>query len=164
MRLFIAIDLSKEMKKALVATMHELKEQGVTGSYVPMANLHLTLAFIGETRETEKIREVMRSLPVEKARLSFSEFGNFGDVFWIGIKGNQKIKKYVSDLRKELKNAGIPCDNEKFEPHVTLIRRQKGKRPAKLTVPKEDMMISKVSLMKSEQKDGKRVYTEIFSV
>jgi len=26
------------------------------------------------------------------------------------------------------------------------------------------MMVRKVSLMKSEQKDGKRVYTEIFSI
>ena len=164
MRLFIAIDLSKDMKKAMVGTMHTLKEQGVTGSYVPMANLHLTLAFIGETRETEKVKEVMRRIPVEKARLSFSEFGNFGDIFWIGIKGNQKIKKYVSDLRKALREAGIPCDSEKFEPHVTLIRRQKGKRPVGLQVPKEDMMITKVSLMKSEEKEGRRVYTEIFSV
>ena len=48
MRLFIAIQLSDEMKKALVACMHDLKKQGVEGNYVPVRNLHLTLAFIGE--------------------------------------------------------------------------------------------------------------------
>ena len=164
MRLFIAIDLAEPMKKALVGTMHELKKQGVTGNYVPMQNLHLTLAFLGSVPDPDPVKEIMDRIPVEKSRLSFSEFGNFQDLMWIGIKGNQKIKKYVADLRKALKEAGIPCDDSKFEPHVTLIRRQKGKRPAGLLVPKEDMMVSKISLMRSDMKDGKRVYQEIYSV
>ena len=164
MRLFIAIDLSENMKKALITTMHELKKQGVEGSYVPAANLHMTLAFIGEFPDAARVMEVMKNIPVEKSRLAFTGFGNFGDVFWVGIKGNQKIKKYAADLRKALKEAGIPCDTSQFEPHVTLIRRQKGKRPANIPVPSADMMTAKVSLMKSEMKDGRRKYTEIFSV
>jgi len=164
MRLFIAIDLSEQMKKALVGTMHELKKQGVAGNYIPLQNLHCTLAFIGECSRVDDICGVMDRIPVEKARLSFSGFGSFQDVFWIGIKGNQKIKKYAADLRKALKEAGIPCDTSQFEPHVTLIRRQKGKRPANIPVPSADMMTAKVSLMKSEVKDGRRKYTEIFSV
>lgn len=35
MRLFIAIQLSKDMKSALTACMNDLKKQGVTGNYVP---------------------------------------------------------------------------------------------------------------------------------
>ena len=129
-----------------------------------MQNLHCTLAFIGETDRAEDIKKVMDSIPVEKARLSFSEYGRFGDVFWIGLKGNQKIKKYAADLRKALKEDQIPCDTSKFEPHITLIRKQKGKQPAGLPVPGADMTVTKVSLMKSEVKDGKRVYKEIYSV
>ncbi len=34
MRLFIAIQLSEEMKKALVACMHDLKKQGVEGNCI----------------------------------------------------------------------------------------------------------------------------------
>ena len=164
MRLFIALLLSESMKKALIGTMHEMKNQGVTGSYVPAQNLHCTLAFLGETKDVDKVKAVMDRIPPEKARLSFSAFGNFGDTFWIGLKGNQKIKKYAADLRKALKEEGLPCDMAKFEPHVTLLRRQKGKKPAGLSVPDVDMMTAKVSLMKSEMKDGKRVYTEIYSV
>ena len=164
MRLFMAVDLSEPMKKALIGTMHDLKKQGVEGSYVPAANLHMTPAFLGEVKEPEKVMEVMKQFPVEKSRLSFSQFGHFGDVFWVGIKGNQKIKKYAADLRKALKEAGLPCDTSKFEPHVTLIRRQKGRIPDSLSVPEADMTVTKVSLMKSEMKDQKRRYTEIFSV
>ena len=35
MRLFVAILLSPEMQKALVACMHDLEKQGVEGNYVP---------------------------------------------------------------------------------------------------------------------------------
>ena len=44
MRLFIAIQLSDEMKKSLVACMHDLKKHGVEGNYVPAQNLHLPKA------------------------------------------------------------------------------------------------------------------------
>ena len=59
MRLFIAIQLSDEMKKALVACMHDLKKQGVEGNYVPAQNLHMTLAFIGEYDNPGKVKEVI---------------------------------------------------------------------------------------------------------
>ena len=164
MRLFIAVDLSDSMKKALVGTMHDLKKQGTGGSYVPAQNLHMTLAFIGEYNDPEEVIRVMKTIPVEKSRLSLSGFGYFGDVLWAGIKGNQKIKKYAADLRKALKDASIPCDDEKFQPHVTLIRGVKGKRLQTLALPEADMTVTKVSLMKSSVKDGKRAYQELFAV
>ena len=164
MRVFIALQLSEPMRKALIGTMHDMKQKGVNGSYVPAQNLHITLAFIGETKDVKTVQQVMDQIPVEKSRLTFSEFGYFGDTMWIGVKGNQKIKKYVSDLRKALKDNGIPCDDSKFVPHVTLLRRLKGPRPAGLQVPAADMTVARVSLMKSEDKDGKRVYREIYAV
>ena len=164
MRLFIGVMMSDPMKKALIDVLHELKGQGINASFVPAANFHMTMAFIGETNQLEEVKAVMSSLPVEKARLSFSDFGFFDDTFWIGIKGNQKIKKYAADLRKALKDAGLPCDMAKFEPHVTLLRKVKGRRPSGLKVPDRDMTISKISLFRSDMKDGKRVYKEIFSV
>ena len=68
MRLFIAILLSPEMQKALVACMHDLKKQGVEGNYVPAANLHMTLAFIGEYDDPKKIKKVLEQVPCPKFR------------------------------------------------------------------------------------------------
>ena len=64
MRLFVAIQLSDEMKKALVACMHDLKKQGVEGNYVPAQNLHLTLAFIGEYDDPAKVKRVIENVPL----------------------------------------------------------------------------------------------------
>ena len=161
MRLFIAIDLSDEMKKALVGCMHDLKKQGVEGNYVPAQNLHMTLAFIGEYDDPAKVKAVIRKVPLMPFRLSLSDSGSFGNILWAGVKGNQKLKTYVKDLREALAAEGIPFDKDKFVPHITLIRKTSAKKPYQIHMPKADMMVKKVSLMKSEQKTGKVVYKEI---
>lgn len=161
MRLFIAIQLSDNTKKALVNLMHELKKQGVEGNYVPAQNLHMTLAFIGEYDDPAKIKEVISRVPVPEFRLSLSDLGNFGSILWAGVKGNQKLKAYVKDLRSALDVEGIPYDRDKFVPHITLIRKYTAKRSYKVSMPKAEMMVKKASLMKSEQKNGKAVCKEV---
>lgn len=161
MRLFIAIQLSDPMKKALVNMMHELKKQGVEGNYVPTQNLHMTLAFIGEYDDPARIKEVISRVPVPEFRMSLSDMGNFGNILWAGVKGNQKLKAYVKDLRSALDAEGIPFDRDKFVPHITLIRKYTAKRSYKVSMPKAEMMVKRASLMKSEQKNGKPVYKEL---
>ena len=161
MRLFIAIRLSDEMKNALVACMHDLKKQGVEGNYVPAQNLHMTLAFLGEYDDPAKVKDVIRKVPLPEFRLSLSEKGNFGNILWAGVKGNQKLKTYVKDLRAALAAEGIPFDKEKFVPHITLIRKVSAKKPYQVHLPKTDMTVRKASLMRSEQKNGKMVYKEL---
>ena len=161
MRLFIAIRLSDEMKKALVTCMHDLKKQGVEGNYVPAQNLHMTLAFLGEYDDPAKVKEVIRKVPLPEFRLALSEKGNFGNILWAGVKGNQKLKTYVKNLRAALAAEGIPFDKEKFVPHITLIRKVSAKNPYQVHLPKADMTVRKASLMRSEQKNGKMVYKEL---
>ena len=95
MRLFIAIRLSDEIKKALVGYMHDLKKQGVEGNYVPARNLHMTLAFIGEYDNPGKVKGIMEKVPLPEFRLSLGDKGKFGNILWAGVKGNQKLKTYV---------------------------------------------------------------------
>ena len=77
------------------------------------------------------------------------------------MKGNQKLKTYVKDLRAALAEEGIPFDREKFVPHITLIRKVSAKKPYQVHLPKADMTVKKASLMRSEQKNGKMVYKEL---
>ena len=163
MRLFVAICLSDEMKKDITGTMHTLKQLGVKGSYVPAANLHLTLAFIGETKEPDKVKEALAGIAVKPFRLTLSEMGCFGDLLWIGAKGNQGLAGAAKSVRDALDAAGIEYDRKKFTPHITIVRNAAGSWH-KAKAPKDEMTVKSISLMKSEQKDGRRVYTEIFSV
>lgn len=161
MRLFIAIRLSDEMRKALVTCMHDLKKQGVEGNYVPAQNLHLTLAFIGEYKNPGEVKQVLETVPLPSFRLALSEKGNFGNILWAGVKGNQKLKTYVRELRKALKAAGIPFSEDSFVPHITLIRKVSAKKPYQVHLPKAEMTVKRASLMKSEIKSGKVSYLEL---
>lgn len=161
MRLFVAIQISEEMKKALVRCMHDLKKQGVEGNFVPAQNLHMTLAFIGEYDNPRKVKEVMEQVTLPEFKITLSDKGNFGNILWAGVKGNQKLKTYVKDLRSALKANGIPCDQEKFIPHITLIRKISTKKPYQIQIPKLEMTVKKASLMKSEEKNGKVIYKEL---
>lgn len=161
MRLFIAIQLSDEMKKALITCMHDLKKQGVEGKYVPAENLHLTLAFIGEYKEPERVKKVMEKVPLQQFRMTLSEKGNFGNLLWAGVKGNQKLKTYVKELRAALKEEGIPFDDDKFVPHITIVRKVSAKKPYQVHLPKAEMTVKRAALMKSEMGKGRVMYREV---
>lgn len=163
MRLFIAVNLTQELQKSVTETLHELKKKGVKGSYVPAKNLHLTLAFIGEQKNAEAVIEAMKTISYNSFSLSFSEMGSFGDLLWIGAKGKQGLSRLVKDIRDALDAAQIPYDRKKFVPHITIIRKMNGKWQ-QVKPPKGEMKVTKISLMRSDVKDGKRIYTEIFSV
>ncbi len=160
MRLFIAIQLTDELQAALTETMHQCKKAGVKGSYAPKQNLHLTLAFLGEVKDAQPVRDLMNRFTFKPFKLALSGTGAFGDIVWAGVKGNQGLAAAVKDLRAALDAAGIDYDRKKFTPHITLIRRAAGRWQG-VSAPKGEMMVKSISLLKSEVKDGKRIYTEI---
>ena len=162
MRLFVAIQLSDDMKKMITQTLHDLKKKGITGNYVPTQNLHLTLAFIGETDHPGAVKDALKTISFKPFRMTLSETGNFGDTIWVGIKGNQGLSGAAKAVRDALDAAGIDYDRKKFTPHITLVRKSGGNWK-QVPAPKGDMMVKKISLMKSTFKDGKPVYTEIGS-
>jgi 2'-5' RNA ligase len=161
MRLFVAIQLSEEIRKSLIGTMHDLKQAGIKGNYSPAANLHVTLAFIGETRQSDEVKKALQRVEFSPFKLSVREMGTFGDRMWAGVKGNQGLKGLSKDIRAHLEAAEIPYDTKEFVPHITLVRKASGTLPKSFKGPKGEMMVKGFSLMKSEMKNGKRVYTEI---
>ncbi len=142
--------------------MHEMKKAGIRGNYVPVQNLHMTLAFIGETISAEPAKKALQNISFKPFKLNFSEMGCFGDLLWTGMKGKQGLSAAVKSVRDALDQAGIDYDKKKFVPHITLVRKMNGNWK-QIPVPKGEMTVKKISLMKSEVKDGRRVYTEIAS-
>lgn len=57
-RIFIAIRFDDEVKKTLVGLQDTLKAKGIRGNYCPSRNLHMTLAFIGESYDMPEIRRL----------------------------------------------------------------------------------------------------------
>ena len=163
MRLFVAIELSDDMKKAAVQILHSLKQNGVKGNYTPVQNMHITLCFVGEVADSKVVEEALSAVRYKPFKLGFTELGNFGDLLHIGTRGGQGINNLANDIRKAFDAAGIDYDRKKFTPHITLVRKSSGKM-GKIEIPSADMMVKRVSLMKSDHVNGKMVYTEIYHI
>ncbi|MEA4895860.1 MAG: RNA 2',3'-cyclic phosphodiesterase [Oscillospiraceae bacterium] len=162
MRLFIAVNFSKEVKDALLLAMDGLKAQAVSGNFTKPENLHLTLAFIGETEDVSTIRNIIDRCAPQAFEMAVSGAGNFGSLYWVGIEKNTVLTRLANSLQSELRKSGFDIENRAFKPHITIARQLQTREPVKLDVPRKTMSVSRISLMKSERMDGRLTYTEIY--
>ena len=102
MRLFIAIQFTPEIKEELTRFQRDLKNNGLTGRFVPVENLHLTLAFIGEYPDPDDVLDVLEEVPFTPFDLSLGEAGQFRDLYWCGIENAKGLEAYVRRLRRAL--------------------------------------------------------------
>jgi len=122
MRLFVAVDVSDEVRQTLWRVSKDLQGRlRVSANWVRPENYHITLMFIGE-RDMKDLAHITNLLSGIKAfafELQLSGVGRFGSrVLWVGVKhfdeSLQRLSKEVNDL--------LGGDFARFHPHITLAR------------------------------------------
>ena len=166
MRLFIEINLNDEMKDALMDIQDTMRTYGVRGKETPHENMHLTLAFIGEYDDPERVKEIVESIEIRPFEISLSGIGAFGDLWWVGTDNSAPLMAVSRRLRRALAEAGIPFDRKKFSPHITIIRRASGALSKEAAgeiadVIAASMTVDHISLMRSDRGKYGMVYTEL---
>ena len=160
MRLFVAIQLSQGIQASLTTAQAELRRQG-RGSFPPPENLHLTLAFIGETENLAEARAALTGISCRPFSLAVGgPLGHFGDLWWAGIRADNILEELALSLQSDLRARGFSIEARPWRPHITLVRRWRGAAP-EVTVPHARMAVRRISLLRSDLTDGKRVYTEL---
>ncbi|MBQ1531360.1 MAG: RNA 2',3'-cyclic phosphodiesterase [Solobacterium sp.] len=162
MRLFIAVMITGQCRNALADTLELMKQNGITGRFVPEENLHITLAFIGEYGSPEPVIDALHRITFYPFEIELNGTGMFGDTLWAGVKDHDNLKILADQVRQELASAGIPFDQKDFVPHITLVRRMKGLMKEH-PVPSYHMTVSRISLMNSDLSSGSPHYSEISS-
>jgi 2'-5' RNA ligase len=174
MRLFIAIALDGGLGDALAGTMRLLEKRMARGRMVPRENLHVTLAFLGETGRDGEIREVMDGVSQPAFPVRLSSFGRFrregGDVVWMGLEDAPALAALAGTLRAGLRARGFPMEERAFRAHITLGREvmpPPGLDMAALLRGLSDaytdklLYVDKIVLLKSERVRGRLVYTPL---
>ncbi|HWP79612.1 MAG TPA: RNA 2',3'-cyclic phosphodiesterase [Candidatus Acidoferrum sp.] len=166
MRLFIAVRFSPPVMDMLGGAIEALRRQG-RGSFTHPENLHLTLAFIGESNDVAGITSAMRAAAkCPPLCLAVGGSGRFGNLHWIGVDKNDELSSLAASLREALEAGGISFDEKPFKPHITLAReyRSTSSAPPQIPAPRTEMRVEALSLMRSDRVGGKLVYTEIARV
>lgn len=129
MRLFAAVELPEAARAAVADRIDPAAWPA--GSWVRSPNLHLTLAFFGETPEAKlaplarELAAAARARPPVRARLAgagaFPERGPIR-VVWLGVEPAAELARIAGEVRAAAARAGVESDPKPFRSHVTLAR------------------------------------------
>ena len=166
MRLFIAVNLNDEMKDALIDIQDTIRTYGIRGRDTIPENMHLTLAFIGDYDDPDKVKGIIERIEIRPFEISLKGIGAFGDLWWAGVENSAPLQSISRRLRRVLAEEDIPFDRKKFSPHITIIRRAHGRLE---DVPDEElephfgtsMTVNHISLMRSDRGKNGMIYTEL---
>ena len=132
LRLFVAIELSDEVRVALGRLQAELRKRGLEKlRWVRLEGIHLTLKFLGETppEKAPAIREALAlaAQGVPAHELNLGSLGTFGGnnprVLCVDLKGGLETALGLQQrVDTELAKIGFPREGRAFSPHLTLAR------------------------------------------
>jgi 2'-5' RNA ligase len=140
-RLFVALEPPEPVRRRLGALAEDLRRgAGRAGDevrWVPPANVHLTLQFLGAVPE-ERVTAVEAALGEAAAEsrplsLSVRGVGGFPNarrprVLWAGLEGDlAPLAALVAGLGARLGKLGFPPEDRPFSAHLTLGRARDGR-------------------------------------
>ncbi len=160
MRLFVAVKFDKETSDAIYSRLKALKSCCDGGVFTRKENLHLTLAFIGESSRPQKALECIKNHKFEPFEVSLGSLGHFRDLYYLSVV-SEGLAPLAEGIRKELLDAGFEIDTKPFVPHITLGRQCRLISEPAMTLELVTDTVSEVCLMRSDRINGKLVYTEI---
>lgn len=179
-RLFVGVRISVETANAIAACAEMLqrraKDARVDMKWVAPANYHVTLKFLGHTRE-EAIAAIVDALAracegIEPFKLRAARLGAFpsldkASVLWAGVDG--PIAPVAAKIEAAMVGLGFAADGRAFHAHVTISRLRESRPVRELVLPMAEQMFSEsridgVTLFESVTKSSGPVYQELHRI
>ncbi|MDP2641307.1 MAG: RNA 2',3'-cyclic phosphodiesterase [Candidatus Yanofskybacteria bacterium] len=172
-RIFIAITVPEKLKQELLSYQEKWPE--LPARWAKSANLHITLAFLGNRsdQEVEQLRETLASLvalypsfSLEIDQILYGPSASNPRMVWARIAENANLIA----LQKEISKRLLPSEPDTFFAHVTLARLNTWKMRELEELPELDMAISlsvpvrSVEIMESRLNPRGATYTVMESI
>jgi len=132
MRLFIAIPLEEEIRRALAEIIFELKQKRGRVKWVTPKNIHLTLKFLGEVSPdlVAPIGEAITGVASHHDRFKtvIDRIGAFPNprrprVIWAGLtRGSDILQSMATEVDQAMAELGFDKEKRPFKSHLTLGR------------------------------------------
>jgi len=171
-RLFLSIDLPEYVRNSL-ATLCEENLKGF--HYVPRERFHLTLKFIGDIpgQFQEEIESAIDPIEVHQFLLPIDGLGSFppqgrSHAVWAGVSSaHPRLFQLHKRIEDALFSIGIEPEKRIYHPHITIARvNHAAEETVKQFLKRHPdfgaapFKVEEFHLMRSEEIDGKRVYTK----
>jgi len=170
MRLFVAFSIPANLAR------HVMNYQPSADEHIrlsPMANLHVTLQFLGDAN-LESVHRVLQKIRKDSFEACLSGTGLFSlsgnkKILWLGINPCEAILNLHNAINQSLLNAGIGLSEHKYQPHLTLARCKLGYSGEKINhflnkkFEPHPFEVNKFCLFKSEMRKGAQVYTCLYN-
>lgn len=184
MRVFLAIELSPELRHALSVLQTTLKKALPPISWVRPESIHLTLKFLGETDESlvDDLRQAVSQAVREHGPFSVTVggLGAFPNaraprVLWVGLGGEiEALQHLAADVEQGCEALGFPSEARSFNPHLTLARIKHNGRTVGQALARQgindqgaslgSLRVEAIACMQSELKPTGAVYTRLWQV
>ena len=181
-RAFIAIDLSAEVRTALRTAQAQLQDAGlgVKVSWTKIANLHLTLQFLGDI-DAAAVAGISSSLAALTGNLPAFDVpvagaGAFPDarrrVLWIGCDDSAgKLRALAGAVQAAMHTCGFLPEPVAWTAHLTLGRVRTPRPDAALTRALDSLTnqafgtlrVDAIHLFQSQLQPGGSIYTKLSS-
>jgi 2'-5' RNA ligase len=130
MRLFVAVEIPEAVRQVLRAWIRPLEAAYPGARWVPVANLHVTLKFIGDAHadSLEETRAALRTVRQPQAiEIRFRGAGFFPNerrprVLWAGVEAGPELESLARAIDSALEPTGIARETRNFRPHLTVAR------------------------------------------
>ena len=162
MRLFVALPFSEEAKDRLTDAERDLMTQSRSAGLTKRENLHLTLAFIGETNDHRRAVRALSQIDHAAFSMTLKGSGRFGDLYWVGVEKNEALLALMKKTQTALREAGFAIEKRENIPHVTIARRVEADRPPKIAFDAVTFSCTAFHLMVSERIGGKLCYRSLY--
>ena len=131
MRAFLAVEISEEARGAIARLQDQLRSAGADVKWVEPHNLHLTLKFLGEIKESrvpELTERLNASLQTPPFAFTLEGSGAFPQpehpkVLWAGVnEGKDSLIRLANEVETACNGCGFPPEERPFSPHLTIGR------------------------------------------
>jgi 2'-5' RNA ligase len=132
MRLFVALDIDAGIRERITAFRDGLKSITPDVRWVAPDTFHVTLQFLGETKQLDEVRDALKNVQSAPVQLGIRGAGFFPNpksprVFWVGIESDENLQTLAAAVAHATKPLGFKSDKGPYMPHLTLARSGSGR-------------------------------------